>query len=172
MSKASFETTKEWKEVNWRKLERQLFKLQKRIYKASERGDTRAVRRLQKTLVRSWKANDGDWVYWSSRMGNNPLVSPTTAKLLKKQKGKCPYCNLFFKPTDLIEKDHIIPKSLGGKDAFSNYQLLHKHCHDTKTAKDGSIGCVHDKNCPVEEPDEVKVSRPVLKTSRRGDPSA
>ncbi|NES87191.1 MAG: hypothetical protein F6K10_41015 [Moorea sp. SIO2B7] len=36
---ASLKTTKGWKDINWRKLERQLFKLQKHIYKASERGD-------------------------------------------------------------------------------------------------------------------------------------
>ncbi len=44
----------EWKKVDWRKLEKRVFKLQKRIYKASERGDVQAVRRLQKTAMRSW----------------------------------------------------------------------------------------------------------------------
>lgn len=37
----------EWNQVNWRKLEHRVFKLQKRIYKASNRGDVKAVRRLQ-----------------------------------------------------------------------------------------------------------------------------
>ena len=46
----------EWKHINWRKLERYVFKLQKRIYKASQRGDVKAVRRLQKTLMKSWYA--------------------------------------------------------------------------------------------------------------------
>ena len=46
----------EWKNTNWRKLERVVFKLQKRIYQASSRGDVKAVRRLQKTLMRSWSA--------------------------------------------------------------------------------------------------------------------
>jgi RNA-directed DNA polymerase len=46
----------EWKDTPWRKLERVVFKLQKRIYKASQRGDVKAVRRLQKTLIRSWSA--------------------------------------------------------------------------------------------------------------------
>ena len=46
----------EWKHINWRKLERRVFKLQKRIYKASQRGDVKAVRRLQKTLMMSWSA--------------------------------------------------------------------------------------------------------------------
>ncbi len=46
----------DWRQTNWRKLERRVFKLQKRIYKASQRGDVKAVRRLQKTLMRSWSA--------------------------------------------------------------------------------------------------------------------
>ncbi|MEA5601968.1 group II intron reverse transcriptase/maturase [Nostoc sp. UHCC 0252] len=46
----------EWKHINWRKLERRVFKLQKRIYKASRRGDVKAFRRLQKTLMNSWAA--------------------------------------------------------------------------------------------------------------------
>lgn len=37
----------EWKKVDWRKLEKRVFKLQKRIYRASERGDIKLVRRLQ-----------------------------------------------------------------------------------------------------------------------------
>ncbi len=46
----------EWKDINWRKAERLSFKLQKRIFQASERGDVKAVRKLQKTLIRSWYA--------------------------------------------------------------------------------------------------------------------
>jgi len=46
----------EWRHINWRKLEKRVFKLPKRIYRAEQRGDTKAVRRLQKTLMRSWSA--------------------------------------------------------------------------------------------------------------------
>jgi RNA-directed DNA polymerase len=45
-----------WEQTNWRKLERVVFKLQKRIYQASQRGDVKAVRKLQKTLMKSWSA--------------------------------------------------------------------------------------------------------------------
>ncbi|MGL5807225.1 reverse transcriptase N-terminal domain-containing protein [Chroococcidiopsis sp.] len=45
----SIKTTVEWKITDWRKLERTVFKLQKRIYQASQRGENRTVRRLQKT---------------------------------------------------------------------------------------------------------------------------
>lgn len=47
-SKTSFKTTVEWNAIPWRKLERKVFKLQKRIYKASQRGDVKAIRQLQK----------------------------------------------------------------------------------------------------------------------------
>ena len=100
---------------------------------------------------------DGNLVYWSTRMGNHPEMPSRVAILLKKQKGKCAHCNLFFREDDVIEIDHIIPKSLGGKDEYENWQLLHKHCHDTKTASDGSSGtksgCNSAKPKPPSEPD-------------------
>jgi RNA-directed DNA polymerase len=80
---------------------------------------------------------DGDIVYWASRLGKDPEISTSIAKMLKKQKGKCNHCGLTFVTKDW-EIDHIIPKSKGGKDYIENLQLLHKHCHDVKTANDGS----------------------------------
>ena len=46
--------TEGWKTINWRQAERYVFKLQKRIYAASRRGDVKQCRKLQKTLMRSW----------------------------------------------------------------------------------------------------------------------
>jgi RNA-directed DNA polymerase len=80
---------------------------------------------------------DGDLTYWGSRLGKHPELSTREAKLLKMQKGKCNHCGLTF-VTDDWEIDHIIPKSQGGKDEYKNLQLLHRHCHDVKTANDGS----------------------------------
>lgn len=108
---------------------------------------------------------DGNLIYWSSRMGKHPEVTERVATLLKKQKGKCTYCELHFREGDVLEVDHIIPRIKGGKDQYNNLQILHKHCHDRKTIEDGSVGSTHDKRQVIEEPDEVKVSRPVLKTS-------
>ena len=112
---------------------------------------------------------DGNLVYWSSRMGKNPEMPTRVAKLLKVQKGKCTRCGLHFRSGDVMEVDHIIPKSKCGKDEYKNLQLLHRHCHDKKTANDGSLRGTNDKAQVIEEPDEVKVSRSVLKTSRKGD---
>ena len=43
-----------WNEINWHKVERYVFKLQKKIYAASRCGDVKKVRKLQKTLMSSW----------------------------------------------------------------------------------------------------------------------
>lgn len=114
---------------------------------------------------------DGNLKYWSSRIGKQPGVPTRVSKLLKRQKGKCAHCGLTFREEDVMEIDHIIPKSKGGRDEYRNLQLLHRHCHDVKTTNDGSLG-TYDRSQVVEEPDEVKVSSPVLKTSRAGDRSA
>ena len=78
---------------------------------------------------------DGDTKYWASRMGKHPEMKPSVAKLLKKQKGKCNLCHLTFQEGELIETDHITPKAIGG-NTKDNLQLLHRHCHDTKTRSD------------------------------------
>lgn len=46
----------EWNSIPWRKLERMVFKLQKRIYQAKRRGNVQAVHRLQRLLVTSRSA--------------------------------------------------------------------------------------------------------------------
>ncbi|OZH55325.1 hypothetical protein AFK68_05360, partial [Hydrocoleum sp. CS-953] len=79
---------------------------------------------------------DGDWTYWSSRIGKHPGVRKEVTTLLKRQKNKCAFCGLTFSPTDLMEVDHIKPRSKGGDNTYKNKQLLHRHCHDTKTTLD------------------------------------
>lgn len=101
------------------------------------------LRHQQTQIVRHVKVKgtaspfDGNLVYWSARQGKNPQMPYRVTKLLKQQKGKCALCNLYFREEDVLEVDHILPKSKGGKDEYKNFQLLHRHCHDTKTARDG-----------------------------------
>jgi RNA-directed DNA polymerase len=42
-----------WRKLPWRKFEQHAYRIQKRIYRASERGKTRAVHKLQKLLMKS-----------------------------------------------------------------------------------------------------------------------
>ena len=94
------------------------------------------------SIIRHVKVNgdaspyDGNLIYWGTRMGKHPEATKRVATLLKTQKGKCTHCGLYFREEDVLEIDHIIPKSLGGKDEYKNLQILHRHCHDVKTATD------------------------------------
>jgi RNA-directed DNA polymerase len=80
---------------------------------------------------------DGNLIYWAQRLKEHPMLKSRTGALLKLQHGKCSYCGLTFQDGDLIETDHIIPQTLGGDESMKNLQLMHRHCHDQKTAKDG-----------------------------------
>ena len=56
-TKASSGTANEdWSRLSWRKLERHVSRLQKRIYRAASRGNVRAVHRLHQVLLRSRSA--------------------------------------------------------------------------------------------------------------------
>jgi RNA-directed DNA polymerase len=45
-----------WNTLPWTRIQRQVFKLQKRIYQAARRHDVRTVRKLQRLLLHSWSA--------------------------------------------------------------------------------------------------------------------
>ena len=76
-------------------------------------------------------------VYTGGReKGKHPELKDFIAKMLKKQNGKCNWCQLTFQEGDVIEDDHIIPRKAGGNNSLRNRQLLHKHCHDKKTRDD------------------------------------
>ena len=79
---------------------------------------------------------DGDWIYWSARLGYHPKVPPRVAKLLKRQRGRCRECGLWFREGDVLEVDHLIPRRRGGTSGLHNLQLLHRHCHNRKTARE------------------------------------
>src|SRR2546426_9432030 len=45
-----------WQGIAWKKVQRHVFRLQKRIDRAAQREDVRTVHKLQKLLVKSWYA--------------------------------------------------------------------------------------------------------------------
>jgi hypothetical protein len=49
--KRALQNSVEWNEINWRKVEKSVFKLQKRIYQAEINGNILKLRKLQKTLI-------------------------------------------------------------------------------------------------------------------------
>ncbi|MFB2979934.1 reverse transcriptase N-terminal domain-containing protein [Microseira sp. BLCC-F43] len=45
-----------WKNIPWKKFHRHVYRLQRRIFNASQRGDVGTMRRLQKLLMKSFAA--------------------------------------------------------------------------------------------------------------------
>jgi RNA-directed DNA polymerase len=96
------------------------------LYKYS---DTKIQRHVKVKAGKSFY--DGDELYWGPRLSQGYSdISPSKAKMLVKQKGKCGYCNAEFKNGDLMEAHHKTFVSEGGKDTYTNLVLMHKHCHD------------------------------------------
>lgn len=50
----SFEVRYEWSALPWKKIQVKVFKLQQRIYRASQQGNVKLVHRLQRLLLKSW----------------------------------------------------------------------------------------------------------------------
>lgn len=102
-----------------------------RIYLVNH-DDTKIVRHVKVKGPRS--VFDGNITYWSNRLASRMGLSKRVTMLLKKQQGQCASCGIMFSTTDILEVDHIVAKTDGGKDHVENLQLLHGHCHDKKHA--------------------------------------
>jgi len=64
---------------------------------------------------------DGDEIYWASRLSKGyGEITPSKAKLLKKQKGLCHFCKAKFRNGDLMESHHLKQKAKGGEDSYKN----------------------------------------------------
>lgn len=79
---------------------------------------------------------NGNEKYWTKRISTKPSINTRTRILFNKQKGICTWCKRRFYWDDILEVDHIIAVLNGGSNDFGNLQLLHRHCHDSKTALD------------------------------------
>ncbi len=110
---------------------------------------------------------DGNVTYWAQRRQQHPQTGATLGQLLAQQGGRCARCGLLITLEDLVEIDHVRPTVLTGRRTPTSLQVLHGHCHDQKTAHDGSTRArdrrgLHDTDHITEEPDEANVSPPFL----------
>jgi RNA-directed DNA polymerase len=107
---------------------------------------------------------DGDWAYWSARLGQYPDLPKSVAIRMKAQKGICAYCGLHFTSEDAMDLVHLNedPRDFGR----DNVVLLHPRCVPMMKQRYAEMHHI------AEEPDDGKLSRPVLKTSVSGDTHA
>jgi RNA-directed DNA polymerase len=100
---------------------------------------------------------DNDWLYWSRR-GSKRFYGPLL-RCIKQQNYRCMTCNLPFKPDDRIELHHLDGNHKN--NVKTNVAALNRFCHQHQAIH----GLVRRKGNTLinQEPDEVKVSRSVLK---------
>ncbi|PIG91259.1 hypothetical protein CSQ79_22710 [Gloeocapsopsis sp. IPPAS B-1203] len=139
-------------------------------------GDLKLLRHAETSIHRHTKVKgttspyDGKWTYWSKRRGTYPGISTRVSTAIKRQKGKSAECGLHFHMDDAIEIHHINGNHRNIK--MENLTAIHRHCHDRIHGGNGNLSTLlstHVKGQSGEEPDERKLSRPVLKPSMGGD---
>lgn len=72
---------------------------------------------------------DGDWPYWTARLGKDPTKPKRVCVLMKEQQGKCVECGLRLRATDVLEIHHRDGNH--NNNHYQNLALLHGHCHDS-----------------------------------------
>lgn len=68
-----------------------------------------------------------------SRAARQQLWGTTKQTVAKKTGFKCKVCGELLQPDQQIDLHHILPKKLGGSDAYKNLIRLHKECHKQVT---------------------------------------
>ena len=80
--------------------------------------------------------------YWKKREYTNAykqIESVKMGNLYKRQEGICPFCKGQMTQQQILKSElhvhHMQPRSLGGKEGYSNLRLLHNECHRELHAK-------------------------------------
>ena len=89
---------------------------------------------IVKKQMRVYSADNAD--YWRSREYHNTfnrLFVRKLRELFSRQEGNCPYCESQIIEEEVVNGEihahHMLPRSFGGTDRYSNLRLLHKECH-------------------------------------------
>ncbi len=88
-----------------------------------------------KSGMRVYCAEHSD--YWQKheyRKSASRIFVSKIRRLFTQQDGICPYCKSPIKESEIVDSEthvhHMLPRSLGGTDRYSNLRLLHDECHN------------------------------------------
>src|SRR5258708_136425 len=74
--------------------------------------------------------------YWMQRQAANAKdLTFSKQKLAKRQKGRCPECGESLFNDEELQVHHLLARSQGGKNSYSNLALVHLFCHQHIHAK-------------------------------------
>jgi RNA-directed DNA polymerase len=90
------------------------------------------------TLVKGRSSPDDPRLkdYWAKRQAAKAKdLTFSKQKLAKRQKGRCPECGESLFNEEELQVHHLLARSLGGKNSYSNLVLVHLFCHQQIHAK-------------------------------------
>ena len=90
------------------------------------------------TLVKGRSSPDDPSLkdYWAKRQAAKAKdLTFSKQKLAKRQKGRCPECGESLFNDEELQIHHLLARSKGGKDSYSNLALVHLLCHQQIHAK-------------------------------------
>lgn len=90
---------------------------------------------LCQAKIAEFESKRGISVWQHRRRGHRPVSGSVRYEVLKRARFKCELCGVSAEQKSL-EVDHIVPKSLGGKDDLVNYQALCYSCNSAKRNTD------------------------------------
>ena len=85
--------------------------------------------------IQDFEQQRGDAVWAHRKRGHRPISGSVRYEVLSRAKFKCELCGISADEKN-IEVDHILPKSLGGKDDLTNFQALCYSCNAAKRNTD------------------------------------
>ena len=93
------------------------------------------IKKICDEKIKDYIKKRGDEIWAHRNITRRAIKGTDRYEVLKRAKGRCELCGSPEK-FRAIEVDHIIPKSLKGKDEISNYQALCFKCNALKGNKD------------------------------------
>ncbi|MDJ0508649.1 MAG: reverse transcriptase domain-containing protein [Crocosphaera sp.] len=123
-----------WQEIDWETVKIAVFKLRKRIYRASQRGDTKSVNRLQRLLRKSYYGR-----LWAMR-------EPTQESPLNQDRAKQCLVKLALEPQwqpKFENNRHSFPSTMSCHDAIE--AIYHSICKQPQYVLDTDISKCFDK---------------------------
>lgn len=91
------------------------------------------------TLVKGRSSPDDPSLreYWKKRdKAKAKALLPSTQKIAYNQEFVCPVCGDSLFNGEEIHQHHIVPRHQGGKNTYSNLQLVHLFCHQQVHSQD------------------------------------
>ncbi len=95
------------------------------------------IKRICEEKLQAYVASKGLSIWDYRLLDEYPIPDSLRYRVLKEAKGRCSLCGA-TKDERVLDVDHIIPRSKGGKTEYSNLQVLCSKCNRSKRNEDST----------------------------------